>query len=937
MVVSSMVCGLLRCAPQRMVLALLAALLLFPDSSLAEPAAVPGEYIIKYRPQADSQERSFIRSRLGASAVRRLDLIEAEVVEADSGDIDHSYAKELLTRGDVDYIEPNYLVHTSVTGNDPQFGSLWGLHDSSGDNDIDAPEAWNIERGSQQVVVGVIDTGIDYTHPDLAANMWVNPGEIPGNGIDDDANGVIDDVHGFNAYYDNGDPYDDNGHGTHCAGTIGAVGNNGIGVAGVNWNVRLMAIKFLSSSGSGSIDDAVAAIEYAVAMKNSGVNLKVLSNSWGGSGRSTALEEAITAARQAGILFAAAAGNSASDNDVYPSYPASYEHDSVVSVAATDADGNLAGFSNYGAVSVDVAAPGVNIISTYPGAQYKSLSGTSMATPHVSGIAALLAAREPGLSPQQLRSRIAGTFKYRAGLQDLLRFPGIASADRALRNETTATPPPLPGRSYHHSSVPINFSSDYGVRLLNADDAYAAVDLPFAFKFYGVNYSRLIVSTNGRIMPAEAGEDLPVNPDYSNVPSEGISVYHDDLYPADKFTSESGVWYRADSQQAVLTWVAVPYALRLSDNENMMIRFQAVLRSNGNIEFHYEDTHTGLSGYDSGASATVGAGPRTGVDGNRLLVSHNTANSELLASGKALRVSGQKRPAADFDGDGASDVVVWRPESGMWYVLPSASGFDFSAHYSVQWGLYGDKPVIGDIDGDGRSDFGVYRPGPGLWYWLKSESNYTEASVIQWGLAEDEPHPADYDGDGKTDLAVYRRKAGQMYVLLSSGGFNRTAALAGDANSVRVLQLSAGPTRVLTGDYTGDGRDEIVNIDAVQGYIFWTMRTVHGEYISSSPWGYEQDYALACDLDGDGAAGRIAVRLMPQGHYEWFGATSQGPVVTASHGSLFDHPSCSRDYDGDGKGDMTVFRPHGGRWFIRRSSDGTLLDLQFGLEGDQSF
>ena len=315
-------------------------------------------------------------------------------------------------------VEYNYQVRIELTPNDPNFNQLWGLNNigqTGGlpDADVDAPEAWNLTTGDPNVVVAVIDTGVAYDHPDLAANIWVNTGEIPGNGVDDDSNGYVDDVYGYDFSNNDSNPYDDHGHGTHVAGTIAAVGNNGVGIAGVTWRARIMAVKFLGATGSGSTDGAINAILYAASN-----GAKVMNNSWGGGGFSQALLDAIQTADQAGALFIAAAGNSGSNNDLIPHYPSSYEAANVIAVAATDHSDLKAYFSSYGATSVDLGAPGVSIFSTVPVVGdiccsnvtgYGNLSGTSMATPHVSGAAALLLARFPGSNHLAIRDRILNT------------------------------------------------------------------------------------------------------------------------------------------------------------------------------------------------------------------------------------------------------------------------------------------------------------------------------------------------------------------------------------------------------------------------------------------------------------------------------------------------------------------------------------------------
>jgi subtilisin family serine protease len=297
-------------------------------------------------------------------------------------------------------------------------------------------------------VAVVIDTGVQYNHPDLAANMWINPGEIAANGLDDDNNGYIDDIYGINTINGSGDPNDDNGHGSHCAGILGARGNNSTGIAGVAWQTKIVAAKFLDSSGSGYLSDAIEAINYSRSLKLAGHKVVVSNNSWGGGGYNASLYSAIEQANAAGILFVAAAGNNASNNDTSPSYPASYNLPGIIAVASTTSSGALSSFSNYGATSVDIAAPGSGIYSCIPTSTYASFSGTSMAAPQVSGITLLAQSRCNGtLSVAQTKDAILGSGVSYPALSGKVLTGAIANAYQAIAAAGavclgTATPTP---------------------------------------------------------------------------------------------------------------------------------------------------------------------------------------------------------------------------------------------------------------------------------------------------------------------------------------------------------------------------------------------------------------------------------------------------------------------------------------------------------------
>jgi len=426
-------------------------------AAVIEPLAVPGEYLVKVKSAESAQvfsNLSLMGEHLDAQVKEVMPSSHLLVVTRPSIETQASAIQKLSESPLVEYAEPNYIYHHLATPNDLSFGKQWALKNTYKDGiDIGAENAWDITTGSDQVIVGIIDSGIDFNNPELKSNIWVNEVEANGKpGVDDDKNGYVDDIYGVNFGKMPGiNPMDDNGHGSHCAGTIGASGNDNFGITGVNWKVKLMGLKFLETDGAGTLESAVKAIDYAIKMK-----VRILNNSWGNYTPSQILLEAIERANQAGILFVAAAGNDGMDNNVKPVYPAAYTTPNIIAVAASDPTAGLAGFSNWAKNLVHIAAPGVSIYGLWKGPELVNKSGTSMAAPFVTGVAALVLAHEPNLTHLQLKERLMKTALPRAAFRSTTISGGVVNAYYALKNEV---PPPDENDPDNWASIPLTISS----------------------------------------------------------------------------------------------------------------------------------------------------------------------------------------------------------------------------------------------------------------------------------------------------------------------------------------------------------------------------------------------------------------------------------------------------------------------------------------------
>lgn len=657
--------------------------------AIGAPPDRPDRIILK--PKADSAPAAVRRShtKMGSRIHREFKRIGGlQILELPRGaDVAKALAFYRKT-GLYEYVEPDRVRHIVTTPNDTYFSSLYGLSKISG------PAAWDVRSNAATIVVAVIDTGVLYTHEDLASNMWVNPC------LNCPVNGVVysNDLHGINAITGTGDPLDDNGHGTHTAGTVGALGNNGIGVCGVAWKVQLMALKFLNSSGNGNDSDAIECIEYAIAH-----GADIMSNSWGGYGDDPALRDAIQAARDAGIIFVAAAGNDNLNIDSNQFVPAGYDLDNIVAVASTDINDVRSSFSNYGRNSVDLGAPGSGIFSTYRSStnSYATMSGTSMACPHVAGAFALVKAQFPSESYTQLIHRVLGNVDPLPALSNLTVTGGRLNLYKAL----TQTPRPLAdfsaeqadgysinflnqtsgdvtnaiwsfgdgvsvtnavdpshtytnagaydvslavfgpggshtqtrsvtvGRNYYLRSTAYNWINPSGMTplTLSDDSASTGQSLPFSFVLYDQTNSTLYVGSNGLL--GFNASNL-ASPGHISLPNTGDPKGIIAPYWADLNPGVAGNVYIGTIGSAPNRVQVVSWAGVPNFNDNSAtLTFQALLyEGSQDIVFQYQEVQATNATYGASRNSTVGIENSTGTIGRQF--SYN--GSRLLTNNQAL-------------------------------------------------------------------------------------------------------------------------------------------------------------------------------------------------------------------------------------------------------------------------------------------------------------
>jgi uncharacterized repeat protein (TIGR01451 family) len=800
--------------------------------------SVDSEVLIRMKGGASANDVAALERLADADKVDKLTTIGNGAlmrIRSRSKNVD-ALVKALSHNPNIEYVEPNYVLRLVATPNDTRYAELWGLRNTGQTilgspgfpgSDTNAEAAWNVTTGSASIVVGVVDTGIDYTHPDLAANIWSNPG-----GVGNCAAGT----HGFNAITRTCDPKDDHYHGTHVAGTIGAAGNNNAGIAGVNWTTSIMGLKFLGATGFGTTADAIVAIDFAVQAKIAGVNIRVLNNSWGGGAFSRALLDVINKANEHDILFVAAAGNDSLNLDTFPVYPASYATPNMVAVAAIDNRDGIASFSNYGATSVHLGAPGVSVLSTIPGNAYAYLNGTSMASPHVAGVAALVLASAPGLTTAQLKSAILNNTDPISQLAGRTVTGGRLNAARAigapLGPEFTLSVSPV-ARSISRGSL-----TTYTVTVNPANGFTDPVTL----------------SVTG-LPPGVTGTFTP--PSTTTTSTLTLTTTQATPLTTANFTIAGNGGSLTRFVSAALTITAAPVggscpsfplrnfygstsptAIAIGDlNRDGVPDMVVAMVSSNRIAVHM-GTFAGQ--FQAGNSYVVGSAPVSVAIGD---VNGDGKPDVATANSNAHTVSvlagggdGTLQPAAhyavgtnpfavaagDFNADGKLDLAAANNGSANVSILLNAGDGTFGApaHYAAASGPF--ALAAGDLNADGALDLAVAAFNVAKVSVLHGTGNGAFGAPVQNTAGEGTSGVAiaDFNGDGRPDLAASNFLANTVSVFLANPDATFQAA--------STHPVGTSPYAVAAADFNNDAKPDLITANNLSATASIVMNTGAG-------------------------------------------------------------------------------------------------------------
>ncbi len=837
--------------------------------------SVDSEVLVKIKEGASDKDVAAVHSSADADQKERVAHVQGGTIWRV-----HSRTKntEALTAAlahnpNIEYIEPNYIVQMGGAPNDPNYNQQWPFKNSGQTPtdyfgipgaigaDIDMEPAWSITTGSSAIVVGVVDTGIDYTHSDLAANVWSNPG-----GKGNVACGAG--THGFNAITKLCDPMDDNGHGTHVSGTIGAVGNNGTGVTGVNWTTSIMGLKFLDPYGYGTTANAVAAIEFAVQAKIDGVNVRVLSNSWGGGGFSKALLDEINRAAQQDILFVAAAGNSYSNNDVFPNYPSNYVADNIIAVAATDNTDTLAYFSNYGATTVHLAAPGVAVYSTMRNGTYGYLSGTSMATPHVSGVAALVLAHTPSLTTAQVKSAILDNTDPLPSLANKTVTGGRLNAARALglparpTFSLTATPAfayAVPGSSV---SFALSITPSNG---FTGPVTFSITGLPTGVQATFDPASTTTTST----LTLATSPTTPITTSYPTVTATDGNVSRKTSLTLITTATVPVPQCPAFGSQTISSPTGGIAHVRGDFNRDGRPDLAIVFPEINSVGI---DIGTGNASFSYRSIVTVGSQPlaiTTGdFDGDGVLdlatANSGSANVTILkGTGDGAFIKLGPVPAgatpfaiatADLNGDGVADLIVANNASNTVSVLLGHGDGTFAppVPYSTAGGPY--AVVTEDLNRDGKLDVAVVSFNGNKVSVLMGNGDGTLAAAADYATGTSPTFivAADLNGDGIADLATSNSGSNNVSVLTGKND--------GTFNAAVNYNVGDGPISIAAGDINNDGAMDLLTSNNSAYSISLLLNSGGGTFRNAVNYSVPSNYYYpgapgpisVIDLNGDG-------------------------------------------------------------------------------------